>query len=393
MKKASGKTVMEGLLRNKPVPRVGLHDSPWADSIAVWVRQGYPTRKVHKTAGQMRWNPEDGRQIRVEVDGEYDEPLPAWQVFDYDHVGCGGWVTITPKLGVNEVIEENDRWIITRDGAGATFKRWKHKSGTPEHIDFHMTTREIWEQEYRPYVVNWDERRLPNPESVKRAIESAHAHDKWAFMGALFIWEGMRQCMGDLTLYQALLTDKAWIHDWCRVYTDLYKKAFSLLVERAGKPDGIWLYEDLGYKNGLFASPKVLSEMIFPYYAELVAFFHDYDLPVVLHTCGSTAEALPLIVEAGFDGLHPMERKAVHNDPFTFAERYRDKLAFIGGFDVRILESNDIPYVKREVAAYIEGMKARGARLVFSSDHSLPPTIHYDTYRAALDAYREHMWY
>ena len=61
------------------------------------------------------------------------------------------------------------------------------------------------------------------------------------------------------------------------------------------------MYEDLGYKNGLFASPKVLGELIFPYYKELVDFFHGYDLPVVLHTCGSTAEGLPLIVEAGFD--------------------------------------------------------------------------------------------
>ncbi|MDH7570258.1 MAG: hypothetical protein QHJ73_11825, partial [Armatimonadota bacterium] len=80
-------------------------------------------------------------------------------------------------------------------------------------------------------------------------------------------------------------------------------------------------------------------------------------------------------------------------DPFLFAEKYGERLAFIGGLDVRMLESNDVPRVKREVAAYIEGMKARGARLVFASDHSLPPTIHYQTYRHALDAYHQHMWY
>jgi hypothetical protein len=47
----------------------------------------------------------------------------------------------------------------------------------------------------------------------------------------------------------------------------------------------------------------------------MVDFFHGYGLPVILHTCGSTAQALPLILEAGFDGLNPMERKAKDNDP------------------------------------------------------------------------------
>jgi uroporphyrinogen decarboxylase len=160
-----------------------------------------------------------------------------------------------------------------------------------------------------------------------------------------------------------------------------------------GTPDGIWLYEDLGYKNGLFASPKVLGELVFPYFGQMVDFFHSYDLPVVLHTCGSTAEALPLIVEAGFDALNPMERKAEGNDPYAFADAYGDKLAFVGGLDARVLESNDKEIIRREVAAYVDGMKAHGARLVFATDHSISPNTHYQSYLYALGVYREHMAY
>jgi hypothetical protein len=39
------------------------------------------------------------------------------------------------------------------------------------------------------------------------------------------------------------------------------------------------------------------------------------------------------------------------------------------------------------VKAYVEGMRARGARLVFGSDHSLSPRVRLATYRAALEAY------
>ena len=125
----------------------------------------------------------------------------------------------------------------------------------------------------------------------------------------------------------------------------------------------------------------------------MVEFFHGYGLPVVLHSCGSIPLALPMIVAAGFDGLNPMERKAEGNDPFRFAELYGEKIAFVGGLDARILETNDRVLIRREITAYLDGMKARGARLVFGSDHSLSPLITYATYRYALEVYREHMAY
>jgi hypothetical protein len=49
--------------------------------------------------------------------------------------------------------------------------------------------------------------------------------------------------------------------------------------------------------------------------------------------------------------------------------------------------------IRDEVTYYIEGMKARGARLVFASDHSISPNTQYESYRYALQVYREHMAY
>jgi uroporphyrinogen decarboxylase len=125
----------------------------------------------------------------------------------------------------------------------------------------------------------------------------------------------------------------------------------------------------------------------------MVDFFHARDLPVVLHSCGSVADAVPLIVEAGFDGLNPLERKAKGNDPFLFAEKYGDRLAFVGGLDARVFETNDKDLIRREISAYLNGMKARGARLIFASDHSLSPRVDYDTYCYAVDVFHEHMNY
>jgi uroporphyrinogen decarboxylase len=383
---------VDNLLRGKPAERVTLMGSPWGDTIAAWVRQGYPTRTVYKEAGEQRWCREDGRWVDVEEAGEYEEPVPAWEHFGYDMVGVGPWMDIMPLRDHSELVEETDEWEVKRNGAGAALKYWKHKSGTPEHIDFLMTTREAWDRDYRPYLLELDPERV-DVDEMRKSMATLTEAQRWTHYGHMFIWESMRQSMGDVTLYQSLLLDPEWVHDYNRVYTDFYKVHFAYMFEQVGKPDGIWIYEDLGYKNGLFASPKVLGELIFPYYAELNDFFHSYDLPVVLHTCGSTAAALPLIVDAGFDALNPMERKAKDNDPFAFAERYGDRLAFVGGLDARVLETNDRETIGREVTAYVEGMKVRNARLVFATDHSISTNTHYDSYCYALDVYREHMAY
>jgi len=388
-----GRTVVDDLLRGRRAERVALMDGPWTDAIFQWVKQGYPTCIVHKEAGDSRWRPEDGQWEEVTEPGDYVEPVPAWQHFGYDMVGVGGWFDVHPLRDYSELLEETDEWTVKRNGSGAALKYWKHHMGTPEHIDFLMTSREIWERDYRPHLLTFDVKRFSNLNKTRQNLDEAHAAGAWAHYGHLFIWEGMRQSMGDVTMYSSLITDPGWVHDFNRVYTDFHQQYYRYLFEHVGLPDGIWMYEDLGYKNGLFASPKTLRELIFPYFKEMVDFFHGYNLPVVLHSCGSTAKALPLIVEAGFDALNPMERKALDNEPFVFAKKYGDKLAFVGGFDIRIWETNDRDLVGREVRNYINGMKERGARLVFASDHSIPPTVHYDTYQYVLDVYRECMFY
>ncbi|MCD4753293.1 MAG: hypothetical protein K8R40_09500 [Anaerolineaceae bacterium] len=392
MSSISSKQVIDNLLRNKPSPRMGLIGSPWQDTYVKWVKQGYPTKMVLKHPGDTRWNPDDGNWLDVTEAGEYVEPVPAWQHFNYDMVGVGPWFDYHPAVDHDVIIEENDEWAIHENGSGAHLKYWKHKMGTPEHISFKMTTRKIWEEVYRPQVVEWNPDRIKIPQ-IKTNFQEAVQSNKWVHMGHQFIWENMRQSMGDITLYESLLLDPDWIHDYNRVYTDLYKKAFKHLFDNIGLPHGIWLYEDLGYKNGLFASPRVFRKLIFPYYKEMVDFFHDYDLPVVLHSCGSVAQAMPLIVETGFDALNPIERKADNNDPYVFAKEFGDKLAFIGGLDVRILETNDKTIIISETLALINDMKDTNGRLVLCEDHSLPPTIELSSYQWMLDTFWENCAY
>jgi len=358
--------VCDSLLRGRPAERVALHEGIWGDTLRKWVAQGFP----------------------ADAEGN---PADAADHFGFDMVGVGGWFDILPLRGHSEVLQETDEWKVVRNGAGAALKWWKNKSGTPEHVDFTMTSRKVWDEKYRPHLLELDRQRL-DVQGARDALARRRGQNKWAHYGHLFIWENMRQSMGDVCMYESLLLDPEWIHDYNRVHTDFFKTHFRVLIEEAGRPDGMWIYEDLGYRNGLFCSPQVLEDLVFPYYKELVDFFHSYDLPVVLHSCGGVREALPLIVQAGFDGLHPMERKA-GCDPVEFARRTDNRLVLIGGLDARVLESHDRARIRREVASLIETMKAEGVRYVFASDHSISTNVDYSDYAYALEVYREHMAY
>ncbi|MCY3024116.1 MAG: hypothetical protein NTW87_34495 [Planctomycetota bacterium] len=361
----TGFQAIDGLMRKKPADHVPIHDSPWGDALKKWVAQGMPAD-------------EKGNAVDV-VDH-----------FGFDMAGVGGWFDWHPKRGFSEIVQETAEWKIVRNGSGAALKWWKDKSGTPEHIDFHMKSREVWDKDYRRLVVDFDRQRLGDLKPVKENLAKRRAQGKWTHYGNQFIWENMRGSMGDYTMYMSLVADPAWIHDYNRVYTDLFKKCFTILFEEVGKPDGIWLYEDLGYRDRLFCSPKTLETLIFPYYKEMVDFFHSYDLPVVLHSCGFQEPMIPLAIQAGFDALNPMEVKA-GNDILKFAEKYGDRLVFVGGLDARILESGDHKVIRRGVTDFIKGMRKRKARFVYGSDHSLSTNINYKDFLYSLEIYRDHM--
>lgn len=362
----NSRDLVDNLMHKRPAERVGLTENIWGQTIERWVKEGYPT----------------------DAEGK---PVDVVQHFGFDIIGAGGWFDIMPLKGFSEVVEETDEWRITRNGAGASFKYWKTKAGTPEHMDFRMTSREIWDRDYRPHLLEFDRSRA-DVEGSKRAMEERKKQGVYTYYGHQFIWETMRSTMGDLCMYESLAADPEWIHDFNRVYTDFYKTYFKLLIEEAGRPDSVWLHDDLGYKNGLFCSPKTLEKLILPYFAEIVDFFHSYDLPVTLHTCGGIEEALPIIVEAGFDGLNPMEVKA-GCDALKFARMYKDKLTFIGGLDARIVESADKDLIRSETTKLIEGMKSLGASFILASDHSLSTNVSYDAYSYVVEVYKEKMWY
>ncbi|HEY3416379.1 MAG TPA: uroporphyrinogen decarboxylase family protein, partial [Armatimonadota bacterium] len=266
-----------------------------------------------------------------------------------------------------------------------------NKSGTPEHVDFDCTTPQRWEEIYKPPLLEFDPERV-YLQSSREKLEQARAKGKYAMFSGLHVYEQLRGMLGDVVMLESFALEPEWIQDICETVTTFYIRHCDYLFNEAGQPDGAFIYEDLGYNKGLFCSPTMYRELIMPSHKRLFDYFHGRGMPVILHSCGKVAEAIPAIIEAGVDCLQPMEAKCGQN-VVELAKQYGDRLSFMGNIDVRILEEGDKAAIEAEVAGKMEAMKELKAAYFLHTDHSVSPKVSFDSYKYMLEVYREHCQY
>ena len=152
--------------------------------------------------------------------------------------------------------------------------------------------------------------------------------------------------------------------------------------------DGAFLWNDMAYRNGPFFSPAMYRELEFPAQQRLCDFFHGHDMPVILHTDGDVRPLIPMLIEAGFDCLQPLEVKA-GIDLIELKHEYGDRLAFMGGIDTRAMADPDPQAIEREVREKVTVAK-QGGGYIYHSDHSVPDSVSFQQYRRVMELVREH---
>jgi uroporphyrinogen decarboxylase len=306
--------------------------------------------------------------------------------FNYDiRIIDGSWFNTSAFLE-GAVLEETEETKVHVNGWGAKFRDWKHKSGTPEHLGFEMTTEEIWRKKFREPMLSLDTKRFGDIEVLRANYKKAMAEKRFAVYSNLTIFEQMRESMGQIVMMESMCLNPVWIHDFCDVMTNHLIMHLEYLLREVGIPDGIWLYEDMGYTYQPFISPELQREMIMPYHKRLGDFFKSYKLPWIMHSCGKIRPFLPAIREAGVDCLQVLEAKA-GQDVREFADAVGNSMAFMGNLNIRAFETNDMKTVESEVLPKLRDIKKKRIPYIFHSDHSIPRTVRLSTYQGALDMF------
>ena len=332
----------------KPVDHVGCSDGPWGETIKRWQKEGHL---------------KEGEDIIIH--------------FDMD-IRTGGWLSSVANLDFKEVIlEETEETVLKLDGNGAKLRRHKLHASTPEHVDFTVKDRAGWLEHTKPHLVKTDRRRIPF-EGYRKAKKTADERQEFFCWAGVAPFEQMHPVCGHEYMLMGMALDPEWVKDMVMTYADMTIRHLEILFAEEGLPDGMFFYEDMGFKNRPFMSPAMYGEIIQPGHKRLFDFAHSKGLKVLVHSCGFVEPLVPGLVEAGMDCLQAMEVKA-GMDMLRLFKKFGDRLAFFGNIDVRVLVTNNRKLIDAELIKKIPPVINGGGGYILHSDHSIPPEVDHDT--------------
>jgi uroporphyrinogen decarboxylase len=129
---------------------------------------------------------------------------------------------------------------------------------------------------------------------------------------------------------------------------DFYCGANELLFRELGdRIDMFFFGNDFGTQLDLFISPDKFRQFVLPGIKRLVGVAKRHDIKSILHSCGSITKALPMIINAGVEAIHPIQAKAAGMEAEKLAGEFGKDLVFMGGVDTQDL----LPFGKPEEVA------------------------------------------
>jgi len=339
---------MVNTLARRPVDQTPIAVSPWGATVERW-------RREHHLRADEDVAEHFGQDLR-----------------------SGGWLNSVVDLDFQPVtLEETEETILQLDGNGARLRRHKLHDSTPEHVGFTVTDRRSWEEFAKPRLRELDRRRIPF-ESYREAKRFAAEKQRFFCWAGVAPFEQMHPLCGHEHMLVGMALDPEWVQDMVQTYTDLTLHHLEVLFAEEGKPDGMFFYEDMGFKQRPFMSPAMYRQIMQPGHRRLFGFAHSLGCKVIVHSCGFVEPLVPGLIAAGMDCLQAMEVKAGMDMPRLFS-RYGDRIAFFGGVDVRALISNDRAVIDAEMDQKILPVVTGGGGYILHSDHSEPPEVNYDT--------------
>ena len=348
------------ILKHQSVDRVGLFEVYWKETVDRWYAEGrIPSPDTVSDHFGL-----DARRTSGEV-----TPMP-YNILD-----------LAADLDAGQtIVEETATSKLVRDGNGALLRWLKQGSGAPEHVDFAVRDRQTWEEIIKPRLSDesTDERRLRFGR-YRELRDKCARESLFLTCGVVGAFDLMSPMCGHEYLLLGMGLDPSWVREMADLYATVTIRLLETLFAREGLPDGLWVWDDLGFKNTPFMSPAMYRELVFPAHKRLFDFAHGRGLPVVLHCDGFVEALLPALMEAGIDCLQPLETKA-GMDLVKIKREVGDRIALIGGMDERALETNDLAVVDAELERKLPAAMA-GSGYVLQVDHSVSSAVSYDTYR------------
>lgn len=344
------------IMEYRTVDRIPNHEvGVWAQTKVRWEQEGLDS-KVH------HWN--------------WFEGDPAWNMDKREYLPIN--YDLLPGFG-EEVIEETNRYLIKRHESGIVTKALKtgsvgnSRTSMDQYLSFPVESRDDFRKLKKRLIVDIESR---YPEKWQDSISSWKNRTHVLVMSKNcgtkgFYWRA-REWMGTENLCFAWYDEPELMHEMMEFIADFTIELSKPMLEKV-KPDYLFLNEDMAMKNGPLLSPDQYRDFIFPHMKRLVDFFKSNGVPyVVVDTDGNSEPLLPQLLEAGVDGIWPVERAAADQDPMALREKYGKDLRIWGGVDKREL-AKGFADIDRHLESLVPMTEEGG--FIPTVDHLVPPDV------------------
>ncbi|MDO8686104.1 MAG: uroporphyrinogen decarboxylase family protein [Clostridiales bacterium] len=269
----------------------------------------------------------------------------------------------------------------------ATVNRWKTE-GLPQDIEYSELNEYFGLDRLVQFWLSPSTSPEDCIEKIKESLyELKELHDK----GEIIVWitlEGFfwypRSLLGIEEHFYTFYDDPELMHRLNRKLTE-----FNIqVIEEFCKiiiPDFMTFAEDMSYNKGPMISYELFKDFLLPYYKQVVPVLKKYNIITIIDTDGNVEEMIPWLIEAGIEGVLPLERQAG-----VEVERIRrnyPNFLMIGGYDKMVMNKGEAE-MRKEFERLMPVMKSGG--FIPSCDHQTPPGVSLENYRIYLRLLNEY---
>lgn len=150
-------------------------------------------------------------------------------------------------------------------------------------------------------------------------------------------------------------------------------------------PEMIGIAEDMSYNHGPMLSHDLFTEFIGPYYKRLAHVIGQRDTKLMIDSDGDITEMIPWMMDAGIEGVYPLERQA--NVDISYIRSEYPRFLMMGGYDKMVM-----PLGEEAMRAEFERIMpvVRSGGYIMSVDHQTPPGVSLENYRIYSRLYNEY---
>ena len=357
-------------INHKEPDRVPIRDSPWRSTMRRWHNEGL----------LVAANEEDLLDPDM-VD--YFDKLADY--FDYDIRTT--WTDLTPRLPVR-VVSEDEEYITQTTAWGGVQRDHKDHSTTPEIVACPVSKKDDWlplKARMQPGAdrVDWDK--------AAADYKRWRGDNRYIAFGAVTGYDAIQAIIASEEQLTFMADDPEFIAEIAMTLARNVTATLEMMLQRGFEFDGVWTYNDMGYRNASLFSPRMYRDIIQPADRLIWDMAHRRGAQTILHSCGRVSGLIPDLLDAGLDCLQPLEVKA-GMDPIALKKEFGDRLALFGGIDTRLLEQPDMALVEEEIRKTFAACMPGGGYL-YHTDHSVPNDVSCERYCTVLDMVRRHGQY